>query len=104
MGMTDKQMDARLKLLFDAASPRFYKGKHASTCKCYECMAAKVESYRARAKLAVQGGARPTYAEQTIPVRSHWRTGKNHLKNDPALRALVRSIVLEIMRESKRSH
>lgn len=30
-------------------------------------------------------------------MKAHWRTGRNHLKNDPVLRELIRDIVRELL-------
>lgn len=95
----------RLELLFSATDirpgrgPR--KGLHARSCECLLCMQAKLEDYKQRAKLAVQGGARPEHEHQTIPVRAHWRVGRNHLKNDPELRKIIRDIVKDLLRKQK---
>lgn len=82
--------------------PRFYKGEHAKTCRCNLCVRAKLAVYEARVKMAVRGGARIESEDQTVPVRSHFRAQPNHLKNDPGLRAMVREIVLGILREQRK--
>lgn len=95
----------RLEILLQATDIKFKRGsttEHAKSCECLLCTRARLAAFQARAKLAVQGGAKPENAEQTIPVRAHWRQGKNHLKNDPALRELVRSIVRELLEESRK--
>jgi hypothetical protein len=92
-----QERDRRTELLFKGLTPKFYKGRHAKTCQCFICAQAALDLYKARAKLAIQGGARPSRATQTIPVKAHWREGRNHLKHSPGLRALVEEIVREIL-------
>ena len=95
----------RLEMLFSATDirpgkgPR--KGLHARSCECILCMRNKLEDYQERAKMAVRGGARPEHQNQTIPVRAHWRIGRNHLKNDPALRSIIREIVKDLLKKQK---
>jgi hypothetical protein len=95
----------RLELLFSATDIRPGRGHrkayHARSCECLLCMQNKLEGYQERAKMAVRGGARPENQNQTIPVRAHWRVGRNHLKNDPELRKIIREIVKELLMKQK---
>jgi hypothetical protein len=40
----------------------------------------------------------PTQLDQTIPVRAHWRRGKNHLDGQPLLKELVVEEVKRLIR------
>ena len=103
MKKLSKNAEDRLKLLFKATEVSMYKGKHSKKCECYECSRSKLNEIEARVKLAVQGGARIDNLEQTVPVRAHFRAQKNHLKNNPGLRELVREMVKEVLDAQKRS-
>lgn len=84
--------------------PRIYGGKHTKKCQCNLCVRGRLAEYEERARLAVAGGARITSADQTVPVRSHFRAQPNHLSKDAALLALVEQIVRRVMAEQKKGH
>jgi len=93
-----KQMDERLKILLDPKNaPRVRAGKHVKKCECAQCLKTKLDEFKAR--IALMGGVVPDDSSKTIPVRPHWRFGKNHLKNDPALREAVEAIVKNLLRQ-----
>lgn len=95
---------AGMKRLEEFIGPRpvLYGGKHAKSCKCNLCTRAKLAEYEARVKLAIRGGARIESADQTVPVRSHFRAQPNHLKSNPELRKMVREIVLSVLAEQRK--
>jgi hypothetical protein len=82
--------------------PKLYNGKHVKKCECHDCLKNRLDEYAARVKACTAGGARPENVEQTIPVRAHFRRGKNHLVNSPELKALVMKIVKEILKSDRR--
>ena len=95
-------IDEKKLAAFLGERPKFYRDTHAKTCRCNLCVREKLSAYEERVKMAVRGGARIESADQTVPVRSHFRAQMNHLKRDPALRALVREVVLGILREQRK--
>jgi len=95
-----KKVESRLRAVVSMSTIRTYRGKHVKHCQCYECLRKKVADYEARTYQALRGGARITRAEQTVPVRAHFRAQPHYLAHDPLLREAVESILREILAQS----
>lgn len=70
---------------------------HAKSCDCLQCAKFRVSEYIAR--INDTSRAAPESADQTVPVRAHWRRHPNHLTKFPATRGLLKRRLAELMKE-----
>ena len=71
---------------------------HSKNCKCEDCLADALKSYKQRMIMCLAGGARPKNLSQMVPVRAHFRRQRNYLKSNPDLRDEVVAMIKAVLR------